>query len=110
MDRYFYDTLVDVADERAARWNRLLAAVTPVPTVPVFVAVDPEAAFARKGEYSVEYLQRRWDAYMAVFRDVPGAVVLRNEDITSTALALEAAVLGCLPHDEGRALQAVGRT
>lgn len=81
MDRYFYDTLVDVADHRRWRLLRLYERATPVPTLPIFLDVGPEECFARKGEYSVEYLQRRWRAYHEVLPRIPTAVHLAATDL-----------------------------
>lgn len=77
MDRYFYDTLVDLS-RHSQRGNRLLQALTPVPEVAVLVDVPPEAAAVRKAEYSLAYLSQRWPAYQAVFSRVPGGVRLPN--------------------------------
>jgi thymidylate kinase len=88
MDRYFYDTLVDVADGRSGPWTRLLERLTPQPTVPVFLDITPEESYRRKREFSVEYLRRRSAAYHRVFDRVPGAVRLVNEDLDRTKAAL----------------------
>jgi thymidylate kinase len=93
MDRYFYDTLVDVADEGGWTWVRLLERVTPTPNVPVFLEVGPEEAYARKGEYSVDYLRRRAVAYRRVAPLVPAAIVIPNHDLDATRAAIEQAVL-----------------
>jgi thymidylate kinase len=92
-DRYFYDTLVDVADDGRWFWVRLLERVTPAPDVPVFLEISPEESFARKGEYSVPYLARRGAAYHAVQPLVPRALVVRNDDLTATQRVLARAVL-----------------
>src|SRR5256886_9521278 len=42
MDRYFYDTLVDVADGRHWRLLRMLQRLTPTPDVAVLLDVGPE--------------------------------------------------------------------
>jgi thymidylate kinase len=77
MDRYFYDTLVDVADGRGRLGGvRLLSRLTPQPTVPVLLDISPEEAFARKGEHSVDYLSRRRVSYQNFFPKNGGAVVL----------------------------------
>ena len=78
MDRYFYDTLVDLSKNGSGAVHRLLQLLTPTPDVPVFLDVPPEHAFARKGEYSLPYLERRWIAYQSVFSGVPERVVVRN--------------------------------
>jgi thymidylate kinase len=92
MDRYFYDTLVDVTNGRRGPWAWVLGALTPEPTVPVFLDITPEESFRRKREFSVEYLRLRSDAYRRVFDRVPGAVRLANDDLERTKRALLAAV------------------
>ncbi|HXL35502.1 MAG TPA: hypothetical protein VN953_11300 [Gemmatimonadales bacterium] len=89
MDRYFYDTLVDVAYDRAWGWLHVLQRITPTPDLAVFLDITPEESFARKGEYSVPYLQRRATAYRQVFTRVPGVVALQNVDFDATARTLE---------------------
>ncbi|HVH69051.1 MAG TPA: hypothetical protein VM716_14375 [Gemmatimonadales bacterium] len=93
MDRYFYDTLVDVAYDRAWGWLRLLQRITPTPDLAVFLDITPEESFARKGEYSVPYLQRRALAYREVFKHVPRVVALPNSDFDATARTLEGLAL-----------------
>jgi thymidylate kinase len=93
MDRYFYDTLVDVSDGRGWFWVRLLALITPTPTVPIYLDVTPEEAFARKGEYSVDYLRRRWLAYRHIFPWVKNRVVLTTQqEVGAVVRQLEAVV------------------
>lgn len=92
MDRYFYDSLVDVAGERGWGWLRLLARITPTPTLAVFLDLGPEESFARKGEYSVEYLRRRWVAYKQVFPWVPSSVTLPAHDLDATKRMLHQVV------------------
>jgi len=92
MDRYFYDTLVDVSSGQPRLWLRLLERVTPLPTVPVFLDVTPEESHRRKGEFSVAYLRRRYEAYQRVFARVPGAVRIANHDLEQTKAALVQAI------------------
>ena len=87
-DRYFYDTLVDVSSGSDRFWTRLLERLTPAPTVPVLLDISPEESFRRKGEFSVEYLRRRYDAYQRVFARVPRAVRIVNTDLNETKAAL----------------------
>ncbi len=88
MDRYFYDTLVDVTNGRPRLWTRLLERLTPEPTVPVFLDITPEESFRRKREFSIDYLQHRAAVYHNVFARVPGAVRLVNTDLERTKAAL----------------------
>ena len=98
MDRYFYDTLVDVSDGRRWFWVRLLERITPTPTVPVFLDIGPEESYQRKGEYSVEYLRRRYVAYRQVFDWVPSAVHMVNQDLNATRVALWRSVAERVPY------------
>ena len=80
MDRYFYDRITDISDGRHWKYLRWFASITPVPDAAIFVDVSPEEAFARKGEYSVDSMTRRRAIYEEVFRWVPGAIFMRNDD------------------------------
>lgn len=88
MDRYFYDTLVDVTNGRPRLWTRVLERLTPEPTVPVLLEITPEESFRRKREFSIDYLRHRADVYHNVFARVPGAVRLVNTDLERTKAAL----------------------
>ena len=78
LDRYWYDLVIDAsgnaegAERTAARlatggWRFLF----PRPARTIFLDVDPEVAYARKGgENTRDYLQRR----VAVYRAVAGAL------------------------------------
>ena len=88
MDRYFYDTLVDVTNGRPRLWTRVLERLTPEPTVPIFLEITPEESFRRKREFSIDYLRHRADVYHNVFARVPGAVRLVNTDLERTKAAL----------------------
>jgi thymidylate kinase len=92
MDRYFYDTLVDVTKGERGPWARLLEFLTPRPTVPVFLDITPEESYRRKREFTIEYLRLRSDAYRRVFERVPGALRLVNDDLERTKVALLEAV------------------
>ncbi len=76
---------MDVAGPGSWLWARALARITPAPDLALLLDTGPEEAFARKGEYSVDYLARRWAAYQRVFGWVRSAVVLDNRDLTRAA-------------------------
>ena len=102
MDRYFYDTLVDVARPRGWGGLRWLHRITPTPDVPVLLEISPEAAYARKGEYSLAYLRARETAYGAVFRWVDRPLVLQASDPPASKRALMRVVLGEPAHRPAR--------
>ncbi len=93
MDRYFYDTLVDVADGRHWGLLRLLARLTPTPDLPVFLDTGPEEAYRRKAEYPLAYQRTRWTAYQRVRPWVRTAVTLSNADLQSASATLHSLVL-----------------
>ena len=92
MDRYFYDTLVDVTSRRSERWLRLLARLTPRPDLPVLLEITPEEAFARKGEYTVEYLRDRSAGYHQVFPWVRAPLRLAARELEAAKGVLARAV------------------
>lgn len=94
MDRYFYDTLVDVSAGRGALVARLLKRVTPTPSVPVLLDVRPAMAFARKGERTIPNLELRREAYRRVFPNGGRGLVLEaDRDIDENLRAIESAIL-----------------
>ena len=94
MDRYFYDTLVDLSAGRRSRAARFLSRLTPTPCVPILLDINPGEAFARKGEHTIPSLERRREAYKNVFPNGGRGLVLEaGEDIADNLLAVESAVL-----------------
>jgi thymidylate kinase len=93
MDRYFYDTLVDVTGARRSFRLRFLSWLTPTPNVPVYLDVSAEEAFARKNEYSVDYLNRRRVSYQELISGLPDVLVFStNQDLDATRLSINSAV------------------
>ena len=93
MDRYFYDTLVDVSTNRPPWAARMLERITPTPTLAIYLDITPEESFARKGEYSVQYLRRRQAAYRRVVSWVPSYVIIPTSDLEASKSALHQAVV-----------------
>ena len=110
LDRYFYDSMVDIAAAGPGRWFydehqaanispgrlryiRMFLSLVPQPDLSVFVDVPPEVAFARKPEYPVAYLAGRRVAYTRVFTDfVSAGLILENRDRALAATTLRDAV------------------
>jgi thymidylate kinase len=93
LDRYFYDSLADVADGRRWGYVRFFLKLAPTPTAPILVDTSPEESYKRKGEYSVEHLARRRAVYHEIFRRVRRPVIVPNERLEDTVRAIEAEVL-----------------
>lgn len=93
MDRYFYDTLVDVTGARRSFRLRFLSWLTPTPTLSVYLDISPEKAFARKNEYSVDYLNQRRLSYHKLISALPDVLVLSTEqDLDTTRLSMTSAI------------------
>lgn len=96
MDRYFYDSLVDVANGRNWKMLRFLQRLTPTPDLAFLLDVPPEQAYSRKREQPFSYLERRWRAYKVVFPWIPTAVLLGNQDIQTAENGLYRTVQRCM--------------
>ncbi len=94
IDRYFYDTLIDIAYEQGPSWHglRILFDLMPRPSLCVFVRVDPEEAFRRKPEYPLDYIRWRSEAYRRVEGWAKEALTIVNEDLNQADQTLKAAV------------------
>lgn len=94
MDRYFYDTLADVSIRRGhLRAARILSRLTPTPSVPVLLDVNPAEAFARKGEHSIQVLEQKRTAYRSVFPEGGRGLVLEaGLGVDETLLAVETVI------------------
>ncbi len=93
-DRFLYDSLVDVADLQSRRWLfvKLYLLIAPTPDIPIFVDVSPEKAFARKGEYTIDYMRWRQVTYQQVFGWVHHPLIIVNNDLAAAQRALVEAV------------------
>lgn len=102
MDRYFYDTLVDVTGASKSLRFRFLSWLTPTPTLPLYLDVTAERAFERKAEYSVDYLNRRRLSYQKLVAALPEVLILStNHDLDTTRLRIESVVRERLVSIEG---------
>ena len=81
-DRYFYDVIVDPKRARFAgpAWfANLSARLVPSPDLTVLLDADAELMFARKGELSVEELQRQRHAYRDLKFGVAARQIVRTD-------------------------------
>jgi thymidylate kinase len=81
-DRHFvFDFALDVAGDRSEPFDRRLhrlfvTHVYPRPDLVIFLDAPGELLFARKGELTVEELERRRQAFLRVGRRMPGFVTV----------------------------------
>jgi len=80
MDRYFYDSLVDVSTGTLGALGKRFLRLCPVPDLAIYLDVSPEVAFGRKGEYSVQELAKRERLYSEILSCVSTAVRIPNAD------------------------------
>jgi thymidylate kinase len=93
MDRYFYDTLVDITGARRSFQTRLLSWLTPAPDLSIYLDCNAEKAFGRKNEYSVDFLNRRRLSYLKLISSLPRMLVIStDQDLDATRLTLTGAV------------------
>lgn len=91
MDRYFYDSLADVATGGQLAWLYIAVVLRllPRPRAPIFVEVSAETAYARKPEYPLDDMRRRRAVYQRIFAAVPRSVVIENYDRAAALRTLE---------------------
>jgi thymidylate kinase len=93
MDRYFYDTLVDLTGPRRTVRARLLSWLIPTPNLSIYLDCNPENAFGRKQEYSIDYLKGRRLSYLKLVSNLPRMLVVStDQDLEATQQNLASAV------------------
>ena len=92
-DRYIYDELANLplGHSLIGPYARLLLKLSPKPDMAFLVDADPEAAFARKPEYPLEFVRRNREAYLEIAR-VAGMTVLQPCSIAEAGARLRGLV------------------
>jgi thymidylate kinase len=86
-DRYIYDQIANIDSQSfAARlYRKSLLRLAPVPDLPFVLDASPDAAFARKPEYPLEFVHRNRRQFLNLQEFVPQLIVIPDaspEDIT----------------------------
>jgi thymidylate kinase len=93
MDRYFYDTLVDLTGAQRTFRTRFLSWLTPTPNLSIYLDCNPENAFVRKQEYSIDYLKGRRLCYLKLIANLPRMLIVStDQDLEATRSNLATAV------------------
>jgi thymidylate kinase len=87
-DRYIYDQVANIySSSLAARsYARLLLKQTPAPDLAFVLDASPDAAFARKPEYPLEFVHRNRRTFLRLREFVPQLIVIPDaseEDVRS---------------------------
>jgi thymidylate kinase len=79
-DRYIYDQIANIyAHSLLARlYSRALLKLTPIPDLAFIVDASPDAAFARKPEYPLEFLYRNRHSFLQLRKFAPELTVISN--------------------------------
>lgn len=77
-DRYIYDELANLPLQYwfVRFYIRLLLVLVPRPDVAFLLDADPEAAFARKPEYPLEFVSQNRNVYLRLSRLIRGLTVI----------------------------------
>jgi thymidylate kinase len=79
-DRYIYDQIANIYSQSlAARsYSRMLLSLTPRPDLAFVVDASPDAAFARKPEYPLEFVRRNRQNFLQLQELVPQLAVISD--------------------------------
>jgi len=94
-DRYIYDELANLPMKwwLARLYIRLVLAFVPKPDVAYVIDADPDAAFARKPEYPLEFLRRNREAYLTFSRLAGHITVIEPLPVEAASLQIRQAFL-----------------
>jgi len=87
-DRYIYDQIANIDSPSFATrsYSKILLKQTPVPDLAFILDASPDAAFARKPEYPLEFVHRNRRAFLQLKAIVPKLIVIpdaKPEDVRS---------------------------
>lgn len=87
VDRYIYDELVNLKLTRwpARAFVRLVRSFVPVPDIAYLLDADPEAAYARKPEYPVDFMRQCRASYFELARLLGTMVVVPPLEIAQAS-------------------------
>jgi thymidylate kinase len=87
-DRYIYDQIanIDTPSFAIRSYSKMLLKQTPVPDLAFVLDASPDAAFARKPEYPLEFMHRNRRTFLQLQELVPQLIVIaeaKPEDVRS---------------------------
>jgi len=101
-DRYVYDELANLPLHWWASriFVRFIAWLAPKPDVAYVLDADPQAAFARKPEYPLEFLRRNREAYLALSQLIGDITVIDPLPVEAATQRIREGFLMRIPHSE----------
>ena len=93
-DRYIFDELanLDLTSAAMRAYVRRTMRLVPTPDVAIFLDADPDAAFARKPEYPLEFLHANRKAYLDLAQLLGTITIIPPHSIAEAKAAVLAAV------------------
>jgi thymidylate kinase len=84
-DRYIYDQIANIHSRSltARLYGKTLLKPAPAPDLAFLLDASPDAAFARKPEYPLEFLYRNRRNFLRLRELVPGLIVIPAGDVES---------------------------
>ena len=90
VDRYIYDELVnlDLNQALARSFVRCVRALVPHPDISFLLDADPEAAYARKPEYPVDFMRKCRESYFKLAKLLGSMTVIPALDLPDAKAAV----------------------
>jgi len=89
-DRYIYDQIANFSSQSFARiYGKLLCRIAPAPDLAFVIDASPEAAFARKPEYPLEFVCKNRQNFLRLRQLVPQLIITaeaKPEDVSNEIL------------------------
>jgi thymidylate kinase len=94
-DRYIYDELANLPLNHwlARLYIRFVLTFVPKPDVAYVIDADPDAAFARKPEYPLEFLRHNREAYLTLSRLAGDITVIEPLPVEEASVRIQQALL-----------------
>jgi thymidylate kinase len=90
-DRYVYDQIANIDSQSVAAraYGRLVLSQTPVPDLAFVIDASPDAAFARKPEYPLEFVRKNRQNFLRLRELAPELIIIsegKPEDVSNEIL------------------------
>lgn len=101
-DRYIYDELANLPLNRwlMRLYIRFVLSFVPQPDVAYVIDADPDAAYARKPEYPLEFIRRNREAYLALGRFTGHMTVIEPLSVEAASARIREALLEKFPEPQ----------